>query len=107
MNSVPIKETDITSAIKDILKQVGAFPVKIAGGPFQHGIADLLVCYDGKFVAIEVKRPNGRLTEDQEKFLHNVRAAGGIAFVAYSVDDVVKELDLNVKLYPMFAGRSK
>jgi hypothetical protein len=98
-----LKETDITKAIKDVLKHSGAFPIKIAGGPFQHDISDLLVCFEGKFVSIEVKRPGGKLTDGQERFLHNVRAAGGIAFVAHSVDDVVRELDLDVKLYPMFA----
>lgn len=103
----PLKETDITKSIKDVLKHCGAFPIKIAGGPFQHDIADLLVCLDGRFVAIEVKRPKGKLTDGQERFLHNVRAAGGKAFVAYSVDDVVRELGLDVKLYPMFARRGK
>jgi hypothetical protein len=39
--------------------------------------------------------------------LHNVRAAGGIAFVAYSVDDVVRELGLAVQLYPLFARRGR
>ena len=107
MKSLAIKETDITRQIKDVLKHAGAFPIKIAGGPFQHDISDLLVCFEGKFVAIEVKRPKGRLTDGQEKFLHNVRAAGGIAFVAYSVDDVVRELGLDVKLYPMFARRTR
>lgn len=103
MKSIPIKETDITRQIKDVLKHAGAFPIKIAGGPFQHDISDLLVCLDGKFVAIEVKRPQGKLTDGQERFLHNVRAAGGIAFVAYSVDDVVAQLGLKARLYPMFA----
>lgn len=103
MKSIPIKETDITRQIKDVLKHAGAFPIKIAGGPFMHDISDLLVCLDGKFVAIEVKRPQGKLTEGQERFLHNVRAAGGIAFVAYSVDDVVAQLGLKARLYPMFA----
>jgi len=98
-----IKETDITRAIKDVLKHSGAFPIKIAGGPFQHYIADLLVCLDGRFVAIEVKRPGGKVTDGQREFLRKVTAAGGIAFVAYSVEDVVRELGLDVKLYPMFA----
>ena len=104
MRSPSIKETDITSQIKQVLKHVGAFPIKIAGGPFQHDISDLLVCLDGKFVAIEVKRPNGRLSDGQEKFLHNVKAAGGIAFVARSVEDVVRELGLQVKLYPLLSA---
>lgn len=98
-----INETAITRQIKQVLFQVGYFPIKIAGGPYQRpGISDLLVCGEGKFIAIEVKRPGGRLSPLQEQFLHDIRAAGGLAFVAYSIDDVVRELDLQVKLYPMF-----
>jgi hypothetical protein len=100
----PLKETDISKQIRSLLFQVGALPIKIAGGAYQRpGISDFLVCLDGKFVAIEVKRPGYKMTEKQELFQHEVRAAGGIAFVAYSLDDVVRELDLDVKLYPMFA----
>lgn len=97
-------ETDITRQIKQVLFNAGAFPIKIAGGPYQRpGIADLLVCMDGRFIAIEVKRPGiGVLTPIQEQFLKDVRTAGGIAFVAYSVEDVVDNLGLKVKLYPLF-----
>ncbi len=40
------------------------------------------------FVAIEVKTARGRLTPEQENFLQQVRRAGGIAFVARSIEDV-------------------
>ena len=104
-------ETEITRQIKQVLFNCGGFPIKIAGGPYQKpGISDLLVCMPmdgfGVFVAIEVKRPGQHMTPLQEQFQHDVRAAGGIAFVAYSVDDVVKELGLKVKLYPLFGGKN-
>lgn len=47
---------------------------------------------DGLFVAVEVKRPGGVLTEDQIGFLGRVSRNGGIAFVAYSAEDVAKGL---------------
>ena len=40
------------------------------------------------FVAIEVKTPSGRLTDDQRRFVEFVRAAGGIGLVARSEDDL-------------------
>lgn len=40
------------------------------------------------FVAIEVKTARGRLTPEQDNFLQQVRRAGGIAFVARSIEDV-------------------
>lgn len=57
------------------------------------GSADILCCIGGWFVAIEVKRPEGSVTSlDQYKFLDEIRNAGGIAFVAKSVDDVKRML---------------
>lgn len=48
----------------------------------------------GQFLAIEVKRPGEKPTLDQQAFLQAVKANGGIAFVAHSVDDVRRELGL-------------
>lgn len=49
--------------------------------------------FGGKFVAIEVKRPGGKVSADQSAFLEGVRAAGGIGIVAYSVKDVQAVFD--------------
>lgn len=40
------------------------------------------------FLAIEVKRPGQKASPEQAAFLSQVRAAGGIALVAHSLDDV-------------------
>lgn len=39
------------------------------------------------FTAVEVKTPTGRLTKEQVNFLEAVKSAGGIAFVARSVEE--------------------
>ena len=44
------------------------------------------------FLAIEVKTPKGRVRPEQQKFINCVKKAGGIAFVARSVEDVKKVL---------------
>ena len=41
----------------------------------------------GRFLAIEVKRVGKQPTEDQQGFLDRVTAAGGIAFVAHSLEE--------------------
>src|SRR3990167_1003349 len=46
----------------------------------------------GRFLAIEVKRAQGLVTPAQQRFLDQVTAAGGTAFVARSVDDVARAL---------------
>ena len=47
----------------------------------------------GRLVAVEVKRPGEEPTIHQEGFLGVIRLAGGLAFVARSVQDVERALD--------------
>jgi hypothetical protein len=44
---------------------------------------------DGRFLAIECKSARGGASDDQVKFLQTVSAAGGVAILARSVDDVI------------------
>ena len=106
-------ESDVKKQIRDCLYTVGALPVPIWQGLMsKKGVSDILVCYQGKFIAIEVKKSNwkppGRQAKSykhyyqQKTFIDQVRAAGGIGFFATCLEDVIKELDLKVKLYPLF-----
>lgn len=57
------------------------------------GIADILgILKGGRFFAIEVKAKTGKLSDEQAEFIFAVRTAGGIAFVARSLDDVIQQL---------------
>jgi len=47
---------------------------------------------DGRFLAVEVKRPGGNPTGDQVEFLGVVARWHGVAFVAWSADDVARAL---------------
>lgn len=59
----------------------------------EKGISDVIACSTkGVFVAIEVKKPGGRPSPDQLDFLARVKANGGIALLAYSIDDVMAVL---------------
>lgn len=54
------------------------------------GSADVIgVAKDGRFLAVEVKAANGRVSPAQVQFLDAVRRAGGRAGVARSVDDAL------------------
>lgn len=87
-------ERAITKAIVAYLRSEGAWPVKIHVSPQQlAGTPDILVCVDGRFVALEVKTAKGRVTPLQEKRLEDIRQAGGIAAVVRSVDDVREVLE--------------
>ena len=52
------------------------------------GVSDIIGWTEGgRFVAIEVKAPRGRVTDEQAAFIELVRRSGGLAGVARSVDD--------------------
>lgn len=47
----------------------------------------------GKLLAIEVKRPSGKVSDEQKAFLSKAETNGAIAFCARSVADVFSVLD--------------
>lgn len=99
-----IKESDILKQIKDLLKLNGIwfFRHQSSMGSYP-GVSDLLGIYQGRFLAIELKRPglSGKpLPDSQQRFIDEVNRNDGKGFVAYSVEDVIRELNFNkVKLF--------
>jgi hypothetical protein len=57
--------------------------VRFGCGP--PGTSDLLCCAWGRFVAIEVKKPGGKVSRKQQAFLRAVERKGGVGFLAYSL----------------------
>jgi hypothetical protein len=55
-----------------------------------RGVSDIIGCIPktGRFLAIEVKRPGNKPTAEQQQFIDTINGAGGLAFVAYSVEEV-------------------
>ncbi len=47
---------------------------------------------DGRFLGVEVKAAKGRPSPEQVAFLERIRGAGGVAFIARDLRDVVREL---------------
>lgn len=89
MTVVPL-ESAVIATIKRKLVQRGAWLVKSTGVSLV-GCPDLLCCYKGRFVALEVKREgNGKYgaTTKQLFELDRIRRAGGIAEVVWSFEQV-------------------
>jgi hypothetical protein len=64
--------------------------IQASESSFQEaGISDIVGCYHGLFVAIEVKQPGGKVSPIQERFLASVDENGGYTCVAESTFDVV------------------
>jgi VRR-NUC domain len=102
-----LKESDIQKATIDLLKykrfivfkhrNVGIYIrskdryMQLPAGDI--GISDIIACSPkGIFWAIEVKRPGGKLSPEQQDFIDRVNANGGVAYAAYSIDDTLTRL---------------
>lgn len=70
--------------IKRYLKEKGVWYFKTWGGGYQRsGLPDIIACVNGRFIGIEVKAQNGRLSKLQEHELYTIRQSGGHAMVLY------------------------
>lgn len=96
-----------TAIMQRILLALGAHPacriwrMNTGALPDQHGrlirfgvpgMADIigLLRPSGRFLAIEVKTPTGRQSEQQRSFQRMVEAAGGLYVLARSVEEAVQ-----------------
>jgi hypothetical protein len=100
--SVP--HDDLVRSIRLYLSEVGALSIKIdtpgllfdkRGTPVKigtKGVLDINACLKGRFLAIDAKIGRDRLSPTQINFTASVERAGGIAFAAYSIEDVANRL---------------
>ena len=85
------RETPITRSILTYLNSLApdCWARKIHCSAMQGaGIPDILACYRGRFIAIEVKRPGNKATALQADTLDKLMAAGGVSVVVHSLGDV-------------------
>lgn len=61
----------------------------------RSGIPDILACIGGRFLALEIKSPTGkgRLGPQQQEELEAIRAAGGVAGVVASWEELERLLE--------------
>ena len=95
-----MKEQDIQKKIIAYLEELGAYVVKVVSAT-KAGVPDLLVCYEGKFIAIEVKTPETRnnVSALQSYNLSKIENASGYSLVAWSVEMVKEFLEDNFNGY--------
>ena len=58
------------------------------------GLPDLIGCFGGRFLAIEVKRKSGKVSPEQEVMIARINRAGGLAFVARDLETVIEKLGI-------------
>jgi VRR-NUC domain len=62
---------------------------KTGGRP---GVPDILCCYRGRFIAIELKVRGSKLSPEQEREAERLRNSGGVFVVVRRLEDLVEAL---------------
>lgn len=88
-----MKESHLQAKIMDYLKKncPGCW-IFNTNDRTQVGIPDILMLYENKFYAFEVKVPGQDARDMQRYILNRINAAGGAAGVVRSINDVKKIL---------------
>lgn len=63
----------------------------------KKGVSDILACYKGFLIAVEVKIGKDRLSDEQVGFMRNVIHTGGRAFVATDLEQFKAEWEVAVR----------
>lgn len=89
-----MKEQAIQKKIINYCRSRGAVVYNITQA-YPNGCPDLLVCYRGHFIGIEVKRPEtkSKVTALQQLNLSKIKKAQGHSLVAYNLEPVEELLN--------------
>lgn len=81
-------EKNFENRLKDYLTNIGAWYIKYwAGSKFtKEGIPDIIACYKGRFIAIEVKGKKGKPSLLQLVTLKKIRQSKGYGILLYPED---------------------
>lgn len=86
-------EAKVTEEVKKYLNQLKPhLTYWKASDRFHPGVSDIIICFNGKFGAIELKDDTGQPTFKQTEFLINITLAGGFGGICRTVRDVEKLL---------------
>ena len=103
-------EADLLKQVKLYLELKDVLVIRVNSGAFagnhqgkkrfvrmnsEPGCSDLLACHNGRFLALEVKRPGNKASAAQASFLQAVSERGGLAAVVTSIEDVAAVLEQN------------
>ena len=90
-----MNEQTIQKKIIKHLESIGAYVIKIVVAQ-RSGIPDLICCYRGKFIALEVKSETGKVSALQTYNIQKIKEQDGHAYVVRSVEevkDIIKQLE--------------
>ena len=84
-------ESKIQSRIIKELEKNGCYVIKIIAAN-RAGNPDIIACYKGRFLAVEVKQPGKSPTDLQNSKLEAIKKAGGEAITLSGSNDIASIL---------------
>lgn len=95
MRIIKPRESYLKQKIATLLKRIdGLYFFKTHGSFYTRNLPDLICCYKGYFVAIEIKRDDYcKPTEAQVIEIDKIKLAKGTALIIRSVDEVYNILN--------------
>lgn len=89
-------ESKIQKDILAYLRKNKIFHIRFQAQSNINGIPDIICCYNGLFIGLELKQEKGRATELQKRKLDAINNAGGIGRIIKSIEEV-EELFKEIK----------
>jgi len=106
-----MSESGIQTKVLKWLRDQGAYAVNIHGHEMQErGIPDILCCWKGLFIGIELKEPGGEPEPIQEYHLEQIAKANGSAFCAHNLEEVqyaLRGIDAVQEVHEIELGKVK
>ena len=84
-------EGKVKKQVKEYLKSIGAwYYMPVSNGMGRVGCPDILVCYQGLFMAFETKAPGKirNVTANQQREIDDIQRVNGLARVVDDVEQV-------------------
>jgi len=88
-----VSEQQLQAKIIKYILSKGGYIVKVVTAT-KKGVPDILACINGTFYGIEVKIGRNRASPLQLANLRQIKEAGGIGILAYSVKDVTMAIKI-------------
>lgn len=83
-----ISESEIQKSILDYLSTVPDLFCFKSITSNKRGIPDIIICYKGRFIALEVKSPTGQVAEIQKLRISEIQNSKGRALVVRNLQQV-------------------
>lgn len=108
MVAMVLEKTVVKNIRKALDENYPGFYFKTHGSMYQMvGLPDIIGCYKGVFIGIEVKTPEykHKLSKAQKRVIKLITRNGGVAFMAKSPEEAMDKMYEGLTSYATSAGR--